>query len=362
MTEQQPGETGASFDLPPSVVRGLAAGLTAMRHCAPGAELGRPTHPTHRALLEELLALPDHVDPIRWLREERGDTVARLTLRAALLALRQEYESHRARPGPRTDLPAWAREFWDDMARAWAGSLEGADPFVGLGGVADDPDRLRQILGRVRRLRPRYAGPSGMMPAGDLPRLIDDLLQLPDELDPLRWLRDERSELGARMTLSDVVMAAWPARGLAVGNPISRLQPRQRFALSGRAELVVEELALRPRGFSITVTVRTSREDVPLPPGTELGMLRWQGFDQVRDDRGYRYLIVAPGDTVTLFGSGDEERYTITYHPAIAEGATALTFSSTPTRFAALGVSAEGPRTLPDLELADVVWRVELPR
>lgn len=362
MSDHQRNEARPPSDLSPRVDRRLAATLVKLRHCAPGAELGRPDRPEERALLEELLALQDRVDPVRWLRAERGDTVARLTLRTALLTLRREFESHRAHPGPRPDLPAEAQAIWADFARAWVRPLEGPDPFVEL----DDPDDraglLREILSRVRALRPRYADPSGAMPGGELPLLIDDLLQLPDDVDPVRWLRKERSEWGARMVLHRLLAAVWPARGLAIGDPVSRLQPRQTSVFPGRAQFMIEELVLSPRGFMIDLTVRTSREKLPVPPGIKIARLRWQGFDEVRDDRGYDYLVVPPGGSGTVYSSGDTDRRSIVYHPGVAAGAVELIFSSTPVRFTVTGFGQEGHRELPDLELGDLVWRFALPR
>jgi hypothetical protein len=69
--------TGFHTLLDPRVARHLASTLRALRHLHPPTRPRRLLVPYLRALADDLLRLPDEVDPVRWLRDERGEDVAR---------------------------------------------------------------------------------------------------------------------------------------------------------------------------------------------------------------------------------------------------------------------------------------------
>jgi hypothetical protein len=177
------------------------------------------------------------------------------------------------------------------------------------------------------------------------------------------------------LTFANTGMQLKPSRTVADAEAVAaaaRLVERQRGGWrrdwkggvwSGRvqAEFVFEEFALRTGGFSIDVTVRTFPGAAPRPPGVESLLLFWTGFDQVRDDRGHRYIAVGGGSPQQLGSQEELNRHSTDYYPAPAAGARVLTFSAAPARLAGMALPARGPAlAAPEVEVGDLVWRVNL--
>lgn len=342
--------------------RGLGARLEALRRLPPGVKALRPEEPEAAALVDDLLSLPEAVKAVDWLREERSTLVSSRTLRYVLSQLRREYEQA-LRPQRKDlhQLPPWAQAIRSDSVAAWTSLSDTNDPFAGLDTA--DAEELRAILQRVRKIRPRYAGPSGTMPSGDLPPLIDDLLRLPERVDPIEWLRVQRGEWSAIQVLEGVLAAMTPPSP-PPEEPLFRTSPKDKVVFAGRAEFTLDEFTLSRHGFTVEVTIRTFPENVPRPPEVSLVVPLWQGFDQVYDDVGYRFLFASGGPTTgDDRGRGDFSRFHASYFPSPPAPATELIFSSRPARLSVLG-PAEGGRTLtlPDIELGDLEWRVQLPK
>src|SRR5262245_7811858 len=356
----QPEGSGGLVPSYSPLARGLAAKLLTLRHLPPGTPLDNSLESDRQALFQELLLLPDDVDPVRWLREEHTDYVATQVLRYGLRQLRDELYSVRGggRPDLR-ELPAGIQAMWDDHARAWVGNWNQVDPFADV--EVAGPDTLRAILRRVRRIRPRYAGPSGVLPAGDLPLLLDDLLRLPDDIDPIRWLGDDRGDLSATLTLQGVLAHVTPPDTAVGGEPSYVAHPGDVVSFPGRAEFTLEEVSVGPVGSTVDVLVRTFPDNIPRPAEVHYLMLLWQGLDHVRDDRGFHYLFRS-GAPVQLDTQGQLFRLRADYYPAVASGATELILTAAPARLTPMGVPAgKDTPALPEVVLGDLVWRVRLP-
>src|SRR5712692_4415097 len=168
--------------LDPRFGRHLGLKLRAMRHLPPGTHFARPVLTYQHALMDDLLHLSDDVDPLCWLQQHRGDEIARHALWIVLDLLIREYPGVGRSHPPRQGLPAPLQALVDDIEQAWLPAALIADPFVGLAEGAE-PAVLTEILQRVRAVRPRYAGPGGFVPNGDLPSLVDELLRLSPNVD-----------------------------------------------------------------------------------------------------------------------------------------------------------------------------------
>lgn len=188
-----------------------------MRHLPPGTVLPRPSDPVERALLAELLRLPDATDPFQWLREERGPLIARITLWRALAYLRQVLRSARrgetdaGAPSPRTC--ALVGDLLRLPADTWSGQIA-----LGAGIATTPPAALRDLFDRVRALRGTQPRIPPASPAhGDLEQLLADLQELPAGSDPLRWLQEERGEVAAYEVLFPLIEQSHPAGDSVVG-------------------------------------------------------------------------------------------------------------------------------------------------
>ena len=58
----------------------LRANLDVMRHLPGGTRLPQPATAEERALLADLVHLPESSDPLQWLQDKRGPLTARITL------------------------------------------------------------------------------------------------------------------------------------------------------------------------------------------------------------------------------------------------------------------------------------------
>ena len=89
----------------------------------------------------------------------------------------------------------------------------------------------------------------------------------------------------------------------------------------------------------------------------------WAGFDRVTDDRGYHYLLQrAEWEAGTWLRWWYRERLRMTCYPAVADGATTLTFSALPATLSHRRTGGlRGPQPLPDEALGDIIWRVKIP-
>lgn len=319
--------------------------LLTMRHLPPGTKLPQPRDPEERELLNTLLALPDDAAPLRWLMAERGSVVALLALRRLLRGL-----------GTR------AIALRENTARGWARADEGGfvrlliqvEPLILL---THDPapgaDQLREALSALRHL-------ALSPPATADWHLLNEILHLSSDTDPLHWLEEERGEVAARDVLRMALQSARPPTTMSIGDQLVRHRPRQGVPLSGGLRVGIDELTLGQAGFSLTTRIRFAWKQ-SLPDGGRR-LPSWVGFDRVVDDRGHHYLLQVADRQAGTHLWWYLECLRMACYPAVSADATVLTFSALPATLTSLHTRPSmPPKPLPDEPLKNVVWRVTLP-
>jgi hypothetical protein len=309
-----------------------------------------------RELAEDLLLLPDTADPVRWLREERGESVARRLLWAVLELLRSEYPGV-SRSNRYDDLQPQQKAHLDAIDAMWLPEALLENPFAGLDEMTEVP-ALSEFFHGIRRLRPRYIAPGKTMPDGDLPALAEDVWTLPSDGDVISWLRTERSDLAAILTLRDVLRLRSPPVATLPELWRDRHLVNQSIELPGRARFNVEEVRVGPVGFAAEVVVRTFGDD--LTTGRPAALLMWDGLDEVVDNRGNYYLIEESATGIA--SEGDVVRHHFAFRPALPQGATVITFRATPARFVITGKFVPGTRFMAYVSAGDMSWQVSIAR
>lgn len=351
--------------LQPHLLDSLRFRLTTLRTMPPGMSVRPVDRAEDGTLLQELLRLPDSVDPVSWIHREHAPEAARRTLYEALRQLRVDFQ-HAQRQGQPDlrHLPDDLRSLWNDFVNSWT-DVEGiSDPFADLTPAADDR-QMASVLREVRLLRPRYAGPRGTLPEGDLPLLVDELLRLPNQVDPVGWLMEERGELVAAWTLANLVGAAQPPPPASFGEVLYRASPGDTVLFAGQAEFSFEQFVLREHGFSVDLRVRTFASQLARQTGLDHIVAIWQGFTQVTDDLGYGYFFArgGPDNLDDPSAQGDRFRFHGEYYPLPPTATRTLSFADRPARLRVLVALPRRPSPgFPPIVLGDLVFRVNLQR
>jgi len=324
--------------------RRLEAELRARHHLPPGAQLPYPAAAEERQLLADLVHLPDETDPFRWLLSERGEQVALIALRRSLRLVHATATGrHRA-----------SQQGWPGAIGFHAALFPGAgDPAVAS-------------LPAVQQLRVLRDGTSARptSPAGELGadpwRLLQDLLVLPEEADPLGWLRQQRAEAIAMLAVEELLEQNRPSSTLQVGPSVRtphRLRPPR--APHGVA-MAVDEFVLGDVGFRFAARLRLSAGSRSQPRDERLRLL-WPGFTVVRDDLGYRYVQRCAEVSIGRWLWYSQEMLHMAFYPALAPGASRLIFEAHPMILRSLDTTASSRTVSGDaLMLGDFTWHVEL--
>jgi hypothetical protein len=353
----------------------LRANLDAMRHLPGGTRLPQPSTAEERALLADLVRLPESIDPLQWLQDERGPLTARITLYETLGFLKSFVGT------------AWI-ESSDDRAvvRDVVGGL--ADRAGGM-----TPTKLREAVRRLQPLRhlsPAVIAMSRGEPLSPPDRLLLDLLVLPPSVDPLAWLQHEHGAYAARTAFRTVVEQGLPSHKATIGHPIRVVRLTDVWRTE-RLQFGVEAIMFGPQGFELAISVHIAVPSMPPPPPevqdpthlthdelTEqrrwmdhwrdwfISIPYWEGFDQVMDDRSHRYVVrtseqgVSAGD---VFDSAVYERLRMAFYPAVTADAAELRFTSygimSRTRHPE---SSDDTSLLPDVHVDPFTWRLVIPR
>ncbi|MGH2387386.1 MAG: hypothetical protein ACRDIE_04215 [Chloroflexota bacterium] len=220
--------------------------LRSLRHLRPASWLPEASTITDQWLVAELKGLPDDTDPLRWLREERGPIMAQRTLSLVLECARRVcHDRHQVKADQRIWLSR-IDPILGDQQRLFGNLLRHsaqAEPFLSLPDqrtILSAPETLRGVLARLRVLA-AVTGPSTFSLASGssgIDTLPADLLRLPETLDPIGWLIQERAVLSARLTLTYLLDQCLPPDSRILGGRQTRLlsAPRHDY-MAGAAYL-----------------------------------------------------------------------------------------------------------------------------
>ena len=339
--------------------------LDTMRHLPPGTHLLEPGSVEERQLLADLIQLPAGQDPVAWLAANRGPLCARIALHAALEELRGRVVGVRRARWYGFDMPKAGE-------RALLGQLvdlpEESDLFDAIPehGLAA-PDALRATLRRVRQLR-GTPDPADARARGASP-LLADLLALPEDVDALAWLREERASQGAAMALHRLMeQARPPLHSLQIGPVVQVTFPRAVIRMERGLRVTVDEVAFGKGGTLITVRTRIRARRLPGRGDLHHVLPRWPGFNQLVDDLGHRYLLQHyEGEAGrTLWWA--TQRMRAAFYPSVAPGATRLTFIASAESIEVAGFRLPGPERpepervlLAELPQRSLRWQVAVP-
>lgn len=270
--------------------------LAALRHLRPGTQVPRPHGSVASHLFDDLLALQDDVDVLQWLQTERGQAVALLSLGLALDVA----------TGVHSAITELARHSRDDItsaierkyaplygALAFTGrERDGPSSWVDAAAGIGESDELTEALMKLRHrsMLPHESAPSRSLTDPGREALLADLLRLTDAVELVRWLREHRSALCARLVLTYLLRTSLPNPNLAslvVAGPATRPSVKSKSHLrAGSLSVWVERIDFFAMGFAVRMRARFRRPS-GLPPGT---ITQWEGFGRVADDDGHHYL------------------------------------------------------------------------
>lgn len=339
--------------------RRLGQHLHALRHLPPNARLSPLPDPAEQQMLDDLLNLPDAVDVLRWLRDERGSVIARIALREELrhlerivVGMRRAEQAGREVDGERHGTLTEYAQIAQGLAPL--PSLEERDWVSSEG--------LRSILRQYQQLGHQPATLSSEASRDAREQLLYDLLQLPVTRDPLHWLEAERGDLAASISLESILATVLPS-GLSREIPGVRIRrPRGILRAPRGLHIVIDELAFGPQAFSLVAHLRISGRMVLPPPGAGRLTLTWLGFERVQDDRGYSYVPEVEELSVGSTPWWSRERLRMAFTPAVALEARELTFLAAPVTLEVWALQpVSRARSFPDVTVDGLSWRVPLP-
>lgn len=297
-------------------------GLGRLRHLPPGAHLLSPALEEGRQLLDELVPLPQTVDPRLWLRQERPDLTAQLAIYASLLELRK----------------------WIEVVRhaSWYGFV--TKPKIPV--VIDDERPSDVLLGRISReqlpsretlaqvlndLQPLATSDNGERPSPTM-TLLAEVLGATREADvnPFDWVRDNQPELAGLIALRHILDESCPrlvstqiGPTASIDLSAARLQPAPYFSL------ILAEVIIARDAFVVHATTRIRIDQLPTEVRSGYHVhLSWSGFDQVVDDAGRSYMLKSGGSHSIGDPGQSEQRVSMRYEPTILPEARELRFTS----------------------------------
>jgi hypothetical protein len=337
--------------------------LQAMRHLPPGTTFPQPTNNKLRQLLEDLLSLPEEIDPFAWAQKERGNLIAELAFRFSLgqfIRMNRQYQ-HIAATSPQRTLSLGAllitpadEPFWSQ----WAEEALDAIPL----------DRLLTAFSQLRERHQSQPQTTRMNPTGsNYQQLLSNLMDLPPTVDTMQWLQDESGRVTTALVLSNMLSQCRPSHGfLQSGVTLRQWYPRETALSTPEIQINVNEVTLKENGFALQVEISFSAQSLPWRAGEEGKLsLFWSGFDRVVDNLGYHYLVIFDeGESSSPRFGWYRERLSLACYPAIVPQATELTCSAEPIIVTVQSLSSpeHRPILLPNLSFGNFSWRVSLPR
>lgn len=345
--------------------RWLVEQIQTLRYLPPSARLEEPYYQQERELLVELRDLPEGTDPILWLKEGHSDLIARLLLWKALNSMRLLVQ------GRQRAIRAGQIAPGNDYVR-WLGNLlnlpEDTDLFHQLADmhpITTPPELLRDALHRLRTFRAHSGELTGRVSSDEVLQLLDRLFQLPEQIDPLRWIQAEYSHLAAVVTLQHIWEQILPSLERLISGQVTKaFHPRLRVRAADLS-VMLYKVVFRETGFTMTLQVRIPEKLLRVPQGFPGRTIRWEGTERIVDNIGYRYLVCYRREEgVKRWPWWVDWSLHLFCYPALAPQAKAITLNSSDTSFAVMGIppGEHQLRAFHQIYLGDLTWQVKVLR
>ncbi len=304
----------------------LTSQAQALRHLPPNTYL-ETDQVEDELLLAQLLEINPALNPVQWLQETQAETCVKClfwqlldSLRRNLVGLKRTQAQANAAVSL-AELEAGLGYRLNDQDLKLLKSLVYSHP------LQADAETLLSIFWRLKRELIPLAASQFAKP--DL-ELRAELLSLPPQTDPLKWLGENHPQYAAESTLRYLIHQVFPRsrRVAAERLPPGEFYPKfQKIACTfggivfylSRFYTMHEVSAIE---LSFTIRKRQARHFDAKPAG-DAG---WRGIPALCDNLGHRYLIgFSGGELGVVFPLKWELRFAV--YPAIVESAKTFTLS-----------------------------------
>ena len=332
----------------------MVSQIASLRHLRSDYSLTKPESKVATKLLTDLMLISETQNPFTWLQSERGLFCALLTLTQCLNLGRRLRLSQQKRidtyqkwgTAQTTELT----ELEDKQNILYGHLLEGTEEWQSYEPWDDtliEPhkqDLLRQALQNMQQQAHLLFHPR---PTFSLQNrrdvfVLSDLLRLPPTIDPLSWLREERSDIIAYITFASLLDYILPPKRMIVASAPTNLQSLSNAIVQAGNdfEVTIQQVVNRQLGFTIDINVNyiipkemqelSSFSNEKLPHK----MLNWKGFEHIEDTNGYSYVSQVLTHRRQILGKKRcQEHLTLACWPPL-EGPMELVLKTQPALFA----------------------------
>lgn len=235
-------------------------------------------------LFMDLTSLRDEDDAITWIINERREFAARLALREDLFRVQRQISIVHQSQSIGIDLPD---RFIEEIHAKW-GKVDGQK----LSLLMDDIQRASpEILnGVVRVLRQGSTCTMSTYISSQQKRLVDILVELPEETDSLLWVSENHSHIAASAALEWIIQHYSPPMSMDVGaiqtivEPVSQVH-NDYFSVSAH-RVIIGEI-----GIALEAEVKFNIDILRHYMKHKDSLVRWNGFTCIQDNYGYCYMI-----------------------------------------------------------------------
>jgi hypothetical protein len=296
----------------------------------------------HQLLIDLAHGLGDN-DPMHWLEHLRSHETAILALALTLGYADRAYGNMREVANingmPVFEMETAIRTKYESLhGELVTSKVSEQSPVSWIEKVdsTKDIDKLTNRLALFRRQSGITSIPSPKSSLTDpaIDTLLADLLRLPDSVDPVQWLKEQRLPLSTKIVLEYFMQVIFPSKHLSefvanrthVQPPLSpNVSLRVRYVLT----VCVVQVDFYEDSFLIHLNVkyRLPRKYPQIKRGS---FIRWDGFQQITDDNGYRYLVRRGDLDVSKRLWWWQERLTLICWPALGN-ARELILQASPT-------------------------------
>jgi hypothetical protein len=172
--------------------------------------------------------------------------------------------------------------------------------------------------------------------------VLSDLLRLPSTVDPLSWLREERSDIIAYITFASLLDYILPPKRMIIASAPTNLQSASNAIVHAGNDfgMTIQQVVNRQLGFTIDINVKYKiPKEIPILPSLSneerpYRMLNWKGFEHIEDTEDHSYISQVITHRRQIIGKKQcQENLTLVCWPPL-EGPTELVLKTQPSMFA----------------------------